>query len=220
MAFRFKIGENLKFLSHQETTRLFQRALVRSGIRLSYSEGFNPRPRISLPLPRSVGLEGDAELLCALTEIDTPAEAEAQENIDTEQIKDRLERQLPQGCRLVSLNLTKGRAGFYPEAAVYEFELSRSETLEDVKKKAEQLTAEEHLVIERRINEKGNTRKVDVGGFIESVEFDGLRITVTCKIKLSGTIRVDEILRLLGVRQSMMAGSVKRAYIKWRTTVS
>jgi radical SAM-linked protein len=220
MAFRFKIGGNLRFLSHQETVRLFQRALVRSGIKLNYSEGFNPRPRISLPLPRSVGLEGDAELLCALTEIDTPAESKAQEKTDAEQIRGRLEGQLPQDCRLVSLDLIKGRAGFHPEATVYELELSSSEMLEDVKKKAEQLTAEEHLTIERRINEKGSTRTVDIGGFVESIEFDGLKITATCKITPSGTIRVDEILRLLGIRQSMMVGSVKRAYIKWRITVS
>ncbi len=236
IAAKFRIAGTLRYLSHQETARLFQRALVRSGIRLSYSEGFNPRPRISLPLPRSVGLEGDAELLCAVieTSADPPAACppgrgeardEAEEyrfiGIDAEQIKRKLERQLPPDCCLVSLDLIKGKAKFHPVTAVYEFEVARAALLEKIKLKAgSRYIGNEHLFIERRINEKGDTRTVDVGGFIESVDFEGLKVAVTCKIEPSGTIRVDEIVKLLGDDESVMASSVKRTYIEWRTVVS
>jgi len=219
IAAKFRIGGNLRFLSHQETARLFHCALVRSRIKLIYSQGFNPRPRISLPLPRSVGLEGQAELMCALIEIDR--ENEIEDNVDIQQIRSRLERQLPQGCRLVSLELIKGKARFHPAAAVYEFELTGPALLEKTRLEAEsRCIGNEHLFIERRIDEKGNTRVVDIGGYIKSVEFDSLKVAVTCGIEPSGTIRVDEILKLLGVDESMMLSGVKRTCIKWRTAVS
>jgi radical SAM-linked protein len=37
--------------------------LVRAGIALAYSEGFNPRPRISLAVPLAVGVTSEAELV-------------------------------------------------------------------------------------------------------------------------------------------------------------
>jgi hypothetical protein len=61
---------------------------------------------------------------------------------------------------------------------------------------------------------------VNLGGYIESVEFDNLKVTITCRIEPSGTIRVDEILKLLGVDESMMLSGVKRTCIKWLTAVS
>ena len=205
-------------MSHQETARLFQRAFVRSGLRLSYSKGFNPRPRISLPLPRSVGLEGDAERLCVLIETDTPADSRMPEGIDTEQIRSKLERQLPRECPVVSLGIVRGRAKLHPVAASYEFEVGRTTLLDEVRLKAEQVLAERHLFIERRIDEKGSTRTVDVGSFIESIEFSGFNIVVTCRISSAGTIRVDEILELLGLDCSMLAAPVRRRNIQWQKT--
>ena len=43
---------------------MFDRALVRAQIKLKYSEGFNPRPKLSLPLPRSVGVAAEDDLFC------------------------------------------------------------------------------------------------------------------------------------------------------------
>lgn len=60
---RFSRGRELKFISHLDIIRLWQRALRRAGIPLAYSEGFNPRPRISLAAPLSVGITSDAELM-------------------------------------------------------------------------------------------------------------------------------------------------------------
>ena len=61
----FRIEGNLCYLSHHETVSMLQRALIRAGVRLIYSQGFNPRPRLSLPLPRAVGVRSDCEMLCA-----------------------------------------------------------------------------------------------------------------------------------------------------------
>src|ERR1035437_2882034 len=63
MRVRFSRGEEVKFISHLDIIRLWQRALLRAGIPLAYSEGFNPHPRISLAVPLAVGVTSEAELM-------------------------------------------------------------------------------------------------------------------------------------------------------------
>ncbi len=60
---RFSRGEEIKYISHLDLLRLWQRALVRAGIPLAYSEGFNPHPRMSLAAPLALGVTGEAELM-------------------------------------------------------------------------------------------------------------------------------------------------------------
>ncbi len=60
---RFSRGQEIKFISHLDIMRLWQRALNRAGIPLAYSEGFNPHPRISLAAPLAVGVTSEAELM-------------------------------------------------------------------------------------------------------------------------------------------------------------
>ena len=60
---RFRRGEEIKFISHLDIMRLWERAFRRANIPLVYSEGFNPRPRISLAAPLSVGVTGESELM-------------------------------------------------------------------------------------------------------------------------------------------------------------
>jgi radical SAM-linked protein len=60
---RFSRGEELKFISHLDTMRLWQRALHRAGIPLVYTEGFSPHPRISLAAPLAVGVTSQSELM-------------------------------------------------------------------------------------------------------------------------------------------------------------
>ena len=60
---RFSRGEEIKYISHLDLMRLWQRALNRAGIPLAYSEGFNPHPRMSLAAPLALGVTGEAELM-------------------------------------------------------------------------------------------------------------------------------------------------------------
>ena len=64
---RFKRGAEVKFISHLDITRLWQRAFRRAGIELAYSEGFNPHPKISLAAPLALGVTGEAELMDVYT---------------------------------------------------------------------------------------------------------------------------------------------------------
>jgi len=60
---RFTRGEEVKFISHLDLMRLWQRALRRAKMPLAYSEGFNPHPRISLAAPLALGVTSEAELM-------------------------------------------------------------------------------------------------------------------------------------------------------------
>jgi len=51
------------WISHLDLMRLFQRAFKRAGLLLKHTQGFNPRPSVSIALPLSVGMSSHCELL-------------------------------------------------------------------------------------------------------------------------------------------------------------
>jgi radical SAM-linked protein len=60
---RFSRGEEIKFISHLDIMRMWERVLRRAELPLAYSEGFSPHPRISLAVPLALGVTSDAELM-------------------------------------------------------------------------------------------------------------------------------------------------------------
>ncbi|UCG84296.1 MAG: DUF2344 domain-containing protein, partial [Dehalococcoidia bacterium] len=59
----FSRSDSLKFISHLDMMRLWQRALRRADIPLAYSQGFSPHPRLSLAAPLAIGVTSSAELM-------------------------------------------------------------------------------------------------------------------------------------------------------------
>ena len=59
----FEKKGNAVWISHLDLMRLFQRAFKRAGLPLTHTQGFNPRPSVSIALPLSVGVESSCELL-------------------------------------------------------------------------------------------------------------------------------------------------------------
>ena len=59
----FEKTGNAIWISHLDLMRLFQRAFKRAGLPLTHTQGFNPRPSVSIALPLSVGVESICELL-------------------------------------------------------------------------------------------------------------------------------------------------------------
>lgn len=51
------------YISHLDLMRLFQRAFKRAGLPLTHTQGYNPRPSVSIALPLSLGVESCCELL-------------------------------------------------------------------------------------------------------------------------------------------------------------
>lgn len=79
------------WMSHLDLMRLFQRAFKRAGLSLTHTQGFNPRPSVSIALPLSVGVESRCELL------DFDLEGEA---VSCEEICARLNEALVEGVKV------------------------------------------------------------------------------------------------------------------------
>ena len=216
---KFKVGGNLRYLSHAETVRVFQRACVRAGIKLQYSEGFNPRPRLSLPLPRSVGVEAEDDLLSlgvlGWQKGDNRIELSAL-SFDAEEFRAALAEQLPEGFELLTVSVAKAKISPQPSQASYVLTVRKEYFDERLKETAKRLLGSENLVLQRRINAEGNIRNVDVRPFLKSIETGDGIITVDCKIGPEGTIRVDEILELLGLDVEKLAEPVRRTGVQWQ----
>lgn len=59
----FTRGEEIKYISHLDLMRLWERVLRRADIPLAYSHGFNLHPRISIAAPLPMGVISDGELM-------------------------------------------------------------------------------------------------------------------------------------------------------------
>jgi len=59
----FEKTDRAIWISHLDLMRLFQRAFKRAGLPLTHTQGFNPRPSVSIALPLSVGVSSTCELL-------------------------------------------------------------------------------------------------------------------------------------------------------------
>ena len=59
----FEKTGNARYISHLDLMRVFQRAFQRAGLPLTHTQGFNPRPSVSIALPLSLGVESQCELL-------------------------------------------------------------------------------------------------------------------------------------------------------------
>ena len=82
------------WISHLDLMRLFQRAFKRAQLPLTHTQGFNPRPSVSIALPLSVGTQSQCELL----DFDLDGQV-----FDAEVIKERLNQTLVSGIRVLDV---------------------------------------------------------------------------------------------------------------------
>ena len=218
LVIKFKIGGSLRFLSHAETLKLFQRVCVRAGINMQYSRGFNPRPKMSLPLPRTVGVASEDDVLCLKVNHDPD---KPQLSDYRSRIKTNISSQLPDGCELLSVEAAHDNTSFQPTSATYIFPLW-SECIDvDVKTRIEQLLQQDSCNLQRRIvSKKAGVKNVNVRPFLKSIELVNNEIVVECKISPEGTIRVDEILELLELSTEKLTAPIKRTNVKWLVSKS
>ena len=89
---RFSKTGILKFIGHLDLLRTFQRAFRRAEIPLAYSKGFNPHPLMSFANPLGLGLTSDDEY----------ADITLEQAMDSSEIIDRLNRQMPPGLSILA----------------------------------------------------------------------------------------------------------------------
>lgn len=66
----FRKGEAVKYISHLDLLRAWERLLRRARLPLAYTQGFNPHPRITIAMPLAVGCIGENEVLDVLLTIE------------------------------------------------------------------------------------------------------------------------------------------------------
>ena len=90
---RFSKTGRAIYISHLDLMATMQRAFSRADSRLKYSEGFNPRPQISIALPLSVGCGSLCEIM----------DFQLVEEVDITYLRERLNRALPEGIEVLEI---------------------------------------------------------------------------------------------------------------------
>jgi radical SAM-linked protein len=206
---KFRIYGNLRFLSHAETLTLFQRACTRAGINLCYSKGYNPRPKLSLPLPRTVGIESADDIL--VLQIELPES----DSLDTDLLKSMLTNQLPKGCELLDVTIAEPKTSIQPTAATYELPIRNRYVTDELKSCIDKTLQSETLHVKRRTKKTYKTRDINIRKFIKAIDLRKNDVIVECSITPTGTVRPDEILNLLHLDYDKLSAPISRKNVKW-----
>jgi radical SAM-linked protein len=206
----FGIEGDLCCLSHRETLTMWQRILVRSGLPLVYSAGFNPRPRLSLPLPRPVGVQSDQELLCAQIMADA---GETSSSV----LSDPIRRLLPEGCTMGRIERTGGRC---PTAQEATYVFCRGSAIPpeywtgQIDQCRMQLNSAEPIQ-RMRNSPKHPSKSIDLRSYILEVNGNQDDLRIRCRIDQSGTVRPEELLEWLKVSVTDLARPPRRTGVVW-----
>lgn len=95
----YKRGDSIKYVSHLDFVRVFGRAFRRAELPIAYSEGFNPHPLLTFALPLSVGYTSECELM----------EFVMEKEMETEEIKEKLQKAMPIGIEITEVCKGKTR---------------------------------------------------------------------------------------------------------------
>lgn len=96
----FSKDDVLVYISHLDLNHAFIRALNRADIKLRFSEGFNPHPKIVFALPLSVGMEGENEM------VDIGV---ADEAMTAEKFRELLQSQMPPHITIKKVEIAESK---------------------------------------------------------------------------------------------------------------
>lgn len=204
LVIRFAIDGDLRFISHHDTVRLFERALARAAIPVRFSEGFNPRPRLSLPLPRAVGVASDDETLVV----------ECARPVQPEEALERLRKQMPEGLTLrEAALLERGRAPL-PSRVRYRIELddATATTLAD---RVAELAGAERIEVTRTDHKTQSRRLIDLRPCVLECRLVGNALEWTQSLSDGTTARPGEMLAALGLPVPEWTHRIRRASVEY-----
>ena len=98
LRFKFKKVGKLQYVSHLDLVRTMHKIVVRSGLPLWYTEGFNPKPKMIFAAPLSIGAESVCEFM----------DLRLNEEVDPKLAKDALNRNMTDELQVES--------AYYPES--------------------------------------------------------------------------------------------------------
>ena len=183
---RFTKTGKMRFLSHHDLMRLFERALRRTGLPLRMTEGYNPHPVIAFPTALGLGIESLDEILeFELTSWTAPRSIEKQ-----------LGEQLPEGVTVSSAEAFDRKQRSFVNFVEYEADCPGQG--EGVPDRIRTFLALKECPVERA-SDKGS-KTVEIRQYVMALEAESDRIYLRIRITDQGTAKPEEVLRSVGLR--------------------
>ena len=206
---RFTEFGKVRFISHRDVARLFERALRKLSLPVAYSEGFSPRPKLSFGLALSVGYESEAEYL----------DVELTERVELDGLIDRFTDALPNGITVANIVHLEAGASSLQQSIVscqWMVEILGIAKSELESKVASVLAATE-LPVERV--RKGKTTVADIRPSILGLEVVGATdrgVEIAAHLATEQlSVRPSELLAVIGVTPTQ-EGRITRTH-QWMT---
>jgi radical SAM-linked protein len=192
---RYAKRGRLRFTSHRDFARAFERALRRADVPMGYSAGFTPHPKISYVGASPTGVASEAEYL----EIGLARE------VDVERLRTVLDAALPEGLDIIEIVAAgPGSLAERMEASAWQIELP-GVTTEAARDAVEQFLARTEIGVERMT--KGGRRTVDVRAAVVRMTVSGAapdgtaggRAIIDVVVRqVTPTVRPDDVVAALG----------------------
>ncbi len=176
--YRLKLTKegSLKYLSHLDWQNTIIKSLYRSGLKLNFSQGFNPTPKISLGIALPIFVESVTEFI----------DIEFFDNIGKDELKEKLSKAFPSQIRVLDLKEIPRKEPSIDNTAEWaEYEFSPIEKdiypvkslLYDINAK---FSENEEILIEKK-NKKGIKRTIDIKPSIRSISERDNKIVMVLK---------------------------------------
>jgi radical SAM-linked protein len=207
-----KVG-NLQYISHLDLQRTISRVLVRAGIPMWYTQGFNPHAKMTFGLPLSVG----AESLCEYLDL------RIDRDMSCEEIKDRLNSALTDELRVLDAYIVPEKSVFADIIwARYDIRIRTSGLTAALAEEIKSYLTTSPLMMDKK--SKSGIRQVDITTLIRSldacVEGGELRIDTVLCVSGSDYLNPEYLIRALRERFSLIPeDDVTSEYSILRTNV-
>jgi radical SAM-linked protein len=207
----FSKNAELKYISHLDLLRVWERALRRARVPLAYSQGFNPRPKLFFAAALPVGCTGRAEMLDLLLE----------HRVELREFASSLRKQMPDGLQLRSVSevdLTLPPLPSEVIAAEYEVRMQGGEATDAVQARLDALLAA--ASIPRCRQRPDGARAYDLRPLVQTLELVGRQgdaaiIHMRLQADAHGTGRPDEVMAALGMTEQVLG--MERVQLVLRT---
>lgn len=153
---KFTKTGSLMYISHLDLVRTMQRIMVRAGIDIRYTEGFNPQPKMVFTPPLSIGVES----LCEFVDI------KINSPMATDEIKKRLSENFPDEMRVCEVYVPKTKLSDIAYTD-YIVNMTSPSIDEDTENKVRELFSHDCTVV--KTSKKGD-REINVTDYIKSID--------------------------------------------------
>jgi radical SAM-linked protein len=191
---RFRKGGDLRFVSHHDLMRCFERMLRRAELPYHATQGFNPKPRMVFALSLALGIVGRDEVV----------ELELDAELPPDEIRDRLARQAPAGMDILTVERIDPKSTAQVRRACYRVAVP-PERCAGLGERMETLLAAPHCWVERT---RPQPRRVDLRPYLRGLSVIGDTVEIDLWVTPTGSARPDEVLQLLELGDLLDDGAV------------